>query len=66
MIRKSELIDAINDLSHDLTFLSVRVNDLRNDVDKLMGNSVKVNVKPEKRGRGRPPKNSAEKTAKKK
>lgn len=58
MIRKSELADAINDLSHDLTFLSVRVNDLRNDVDKLMDNSVKVNIKPEKRGRGRPRKNT--------
>lgn len=58
MIRKSDLVGAINDLSHDLTFLSARVNDLRKDVDKLMNNSVEVNIKPEKRGRGRPRKNT--------
>lgn len=58
MIRKSDLIDAINSLSHDLTSLAVKVSDLRKDVDKLMDNSVKVDIKPEKRDSGHPRKNT--------
>ena len=58
MIKKTELLDAINGLSHELTFISIRVNDLRRDVDELMDREVKVNIKPAKRGRGRPRKDT--------
>lgn len=58
MIRKSELADAINDLSHDLTRLSIKVSNLQQEVDDMKTDEVKVCVKPAKRGRGRPRKNT--------
>lgn len=58
MIFKRDLIDAINALSHDLTNLSVKVSDLQREVDNMKTDEVKVCVKPEKRGRGRPRKNT--------
>ena len=35
MIFKSDLVDAINGLSHDLTNLSIRVHDLERNIAKL-------------------------------
>lgn len=35
MIRKSEIVDAINDLSHDMTSLAAKVSNLQKDVDAL-------------------------------
>lgn len=37
MIFKSDLVEAINDLSHDLFALSVRVHDLESKVTKVSG-----------------------------
>lgn len=58
MIRKSDLVDAINALSHDLTSLAIKVSNLQEEVDDLRGEEIKVNIKPAKRGRGRPRKNT--------
>lgn len=58
MIRKSDLVDAINGLSHDLTSLTIKVSNLQKEVDDLRGEEIKVNIKPAKRGRGRPRKNT--------
>lgn len=44
MIRKSEIIDAINDINHDLLTLSIKVADLSRDVEAI---KVKIN-KPNK------------------
>lgn len=66
MIKKSDLADAINCLAHDLTALSVKVSDLRMEVDDLKTSEVKVNIKPTKRGRGRPRKSEQTKPASKK
>lgn len=54
MIFKSDLVEAINDLSHGLLALSIKVNELQKEVDSLKPNKVKVNIKPAKRTRGRP------------
>ena len=35
MIRKADLVDAINDLDHDLIALSIKVNTLENKVNAL-------------------------------
>lgn len=59
MIFKSDLIDAINSLSHDLVALSVRVSDLEREVGSIRIKKVKVSVKtPTKRSPGRPRKNT--------
>ena len=58
MIRKSEIVEAINTLSHDLTNLSIKVSDLQREIDDMKTDEVKVCVKPVKRGRGRPRKNT--------
>lgn len=54
MIRKSDLIDAINDLSHDLTNLSIKVSDLQREIDDLKSHEATTCTKIAKRGRGRP------------
>lgn len=54
MIFKSDLVDAINDLSHDLLALSIKVNELQKEVDSLKPNKVNINIKPAKKTRGRP------------
>lgn len=71
MIRKSEIVDAINDLSHDLTSLAVKVSNLQKEVDALKTDEVKVNIKTPKRSVGRPrkctqPRDKSGKFAKKK
>lgn len=58
MIRKSDLVEAINSLSHDLTNLAIKVSDLQREVDDMKTDEVKVDIKPTKRGRGRPRKNT--------
>ena len=40
MIFKKDIIDAINDLDHDLTVLSIRVNDLERELHEK--NTIKV------------------------
>lgn len=35
MIRKSEIVDAVNSLNHDLLSLSIKVDRLSSEVDKL-------------------------------
>lgn len=54
MIFKSDLVEAINGLSHDLLVLSIKVNELQKEVDSLKSNKVNVNIKPAKKTRGRP------------
>lgn len=54
MITKRDLVEAINDLSHDLMSLSFRVNELRKEVEELKSTKVKVAVKPTKKHIGRP------------
>lgn len=54
MIRKSDLVEAINGLSHDLTNLAIKVSDLQREIDDMKTDEVEVNIKPTKRGRGRP------------
>lgn len=44
MIRKSEIIDAVNDINHDLLTLSIKVADLSREVEAI---KVKIN-KPNK------------------
>lgn len=44
MIRKSEIIDAVNSVSHDLLTLSIKVSDLSREVEAI---KVKIN-KPNK------------------
>ena len=41
MIRKSDLVDAINDTNHDLLLLAERVHDLEMEVKKMKGNTCK-------------------------
>lgn len=61
MIRKQELIDAINDLNHDLLVLSCRVGDLENEIELLkrpMAKKAPTEKKTSGARRGRPPKNA--------
>lgn len=44
MIRKSEIIDAVNSINHDLLILSIKVSDLSREVEAI---KVKIN-KPNK------------------
>lgn len=41
MIRKSEIIEAINSLDHDLTALSIKVHDLNEEVEGIKVKFVK-------------------------
>lgn len=62
MIFKRDLIDAINDLDHDLLTLSIKVQDLEAEVKKLKGKTckckedrlekaIKAVTEPKRRGR---------------
>lgn len=59
MIFKSDLLEAINGLSHDVTMLAIRVGKLERQAESEKGEKVKVTIKPKaKRNRGRPRKNA--------
>lgn len=45
MIFKSDIIDAINSLSHDLTALALQVSDLKKEVNDIKSKKVKVKIK---------------------
>jgi hypothetical protein len=62
MIRKSDIVEAINDLSHDLLTLSIKVQDLETELRKLKGKTckckedklekaIKAVTEPKRRGR---------------
>lgn len=40
MIRKSEIVDAVNSVNHDLLILSIKVSDLSREVEAI---KVKIN-----------------------
>lgn len=72
MIFKRDLIDAINDLNHDLLTLSVKVQDLETEVKKLKGKTckckedklekaIKAVTEPKRRGRPAGSKNKKQK-----
>lgn len=42
MIRKSEIVDAINALSHDLTDLAIKISALQKDVTALKISNTKA------------------------
>ena len=44
MIFKSDLVDAINSLSHDLTDLAIKVSNLQKEIDSLKVERIKVNI----------------------
>ena len=54
MIRKSDLVNAINDLDHDLFSLAVRVSELEKSLYKKEKCCKKKQSETEKRKPGRP------------
>jgi len=46
MIRKSEIVDAVNSLSHDLLSLSIKMDRISSEVDKLKKEASKSKQQP--------------------